>query len=170
MIILAHSEFISPNCVGIVVKLPDSGLLHISDIFLIRNNLFIVAGDGGAWHDVMLPFVVEDLGEVLPKYDVPKVGLFVPLPLQLLPEPRSLSLNLFFLSCLLGGIAIGVAIVKSTTRLMCYNRASKLLIRFLRKNRTSPSQKSDQNNSLTRSNTFLPQINLMLSAQWPLTY
>lgn len=112
--ILAHSGFMSANCVGMVVKFPDSGVLHISDIFLIRRSLFMVEGDGGAWHDVMLPLVVEVLGDVLPKYEVPRVGLLVPLPLQLLPDPRSLSLFLLFLSCPLGGIAIGVAMVKCT--------------------------------------------------------
>jgi len=67
MMILAHSGLISAGCVGIVVKLPDCGFFANSDIFLIRKSLFMVAGDGGAWHDDIFPVVLPDLGEVLPK-------------------------------------------------------------------------------------------------------
>jgi len=67
MIILAHSGSISPSWVGMVVKFPDSGVLHKSDIFLILRSLFNVAGEGGPLLVVKLLFVVEVFGEILPK-------------------------------------------------------------------------------------------------------
>jgi len=108
------------------VKFPDSGELANADIFLILRSLFIVAGDGGAWHDVRLSLVIETFGDIFPKYEVPRVGLFVPLPLQLLPDPMSLSLVAPLSRYPLQDIARGEAIIQNTTSLVQKNSISSI--------------------------------------------
>ena len=54
MIILTQPGLMSATWVGMVMMLPDSGFLTISDIILILSSVLMVAGDGGPVTEQML--------------------------------------------------------------------------------------------------------------------